>query len=158
MRSSTEGGIGEYARHFGERADRALCCKFSGTPDVPEASRDGPACRTRGGISGGVPEWPKGTDCKSVVIRLRRFKSSPLHQTRAMTEGAPFRRCDMAVGDSATVRGLRRWAGIAQRLEHQPSKLRVASSNLVSRSNPASPQSPLPYLLFAPEDFGERRT
>ena len=32
------------------------------------------------------------------------------------------------------VRGLRHRAGIAQRLEHQPSKLRVASSNLVSRS------------------------
>ena len=30
-------------------------------------------------LSGGVPEWPKGTDCKSVVVRLRRFKSSPLH-------------------------------------------------------------------------------
>jgi hypothetical protein len=28
---------------------------------------------------GGVPEWPKGTDCKSVVGRLRRFESSSLH-------------------------------------------------------------------------------
>ena len=31
--------------------------------------------------SGGVPEWPKGTDCKSVGVRLRRFKSSPLHHS-----------------------------------------------------------------------------
>ena len=31
------------------------------------------------GKSGGVPEWPKGTDCKSVVVRLRWFKSTPLH-------------------------------------------------------------------------------
>ena len=31
------------------------------------------------GTSGGVPEWPKGTDCKSVVVRLRWFKSTPLH-------------------------------------------------------------------------------
>ena len=30
--------------------------------------------------SGEVPEWLKGTDCKSVVERPRRFKSSPLHQ------------------------------------------------------------------------------
>ncbi len=29
--------------------------------------------------SGGIPEWPKGTDCKSVVGRLRRFESSSLH-------------------------------------------------------------------------------
>jgi hypothetical protein len=28
---------------------------------------------------GGVPEWSKGTDCKSVGGCLRRFKSSPLH-------------------------------------------------------------------------------
>ena len=32
-------------------------------------------------------------------------------------------------------------AGIAQRLEHQPSKLRVAGSNPVSRSNPAQSHS-----------------
>ncbi len=45
----------------------------------------------------------------------------------------------MAVGDSTTVtRTTATRAGIAQRLEHQPSKLRVASSNLVSRSSPAS--------------------
>ena len=30
---------------------------------------------------GGIPEWPKGTDCKSVVGRLRRFESSSLHHT-----------------------------------------------------------------------------
>ncbi len=29
---------------------------------------------------GGVPEWLKGTDCKSVGARLRWFKSNPLHQ------------------------------------------------------------------------------
>lgn len=32
-----------------------------------------------GSSSGGIPEWPKGTDCKSVVGRLRRFESSSLH-------------------------------------------------------------------------------
>src|SRR5580698_2098166 len=30
--------------------------------------------------AGGVPEWLKGTDCKSVGLRLRWFKSNPLHQ------------------------------------------------------------------------------
>src|SRR5208282_2914947 len=29
---------------------------------------------------GGVPEWLKGTDCKSVGARLRWFESNPLHQ------------------------------------------------------------------------------
>ena len=29
--------------------------------------------------NGGVPEWPKGVDCKSTGCRLRRFESSPLH-------------------------------------------------------------------------------
>jgi hypothetical protein len=30
--------------------------------------------------SGEVPEWPKGTDCKSVGVSLRRFETSPPHQ------------------------------------------------------------------------------
>ena len=31
--------------------------------------------------SGEVPEWPKGADCKSAGVSLRRFESSPLHMT-----------------------------------------------------------------------------
>src|SRR5690606_26424320 len=31
---------------------------------------------------GSVPEWPKGTDCKPVDLRLRRFESFPAHPTR----------------------------------------------------------------------------
>ncbi len=30
--------------------------------------------------SGEVPEWPKGADCKSAGVSLRRFESSPLHR------------------------------------------------------------------------------
>ena len=30
-------------------------------------------------FSGGVPEWLKGADCKSVGLRLRWFESIPLH-------------------------------------------------------------------------------
>ena len=30
-------------------------------------------------VSGEVPEWPKGADCKSAGVSLRRFESSPLH-------------------------------------------------------------------------------
>ncbi len=57
---------------------------------------------------GEVPEWTKGTDCKSVAGRLRRFESSPPHQ--------------FLCGNSSAV-------------ERQPSKLDVAGSNPVSRSN-----------------------
>ena len=36
--------------------------------------------------SGEVPEWPKGADCKSAGVSLRRFESSPLHR-RPMLAG-----------------------------------------------------------------------
>ena len=64
---------------------------------------------------GEVPEWPKGADCKSAGLCLRRFESFPLHH------GVKRERA-------------RSWAGIAQLVEHQPSKLRVAGSSPVSRS------------------------
>jgi hypothetical protein len=32
-----------------------------------------------GTARGEVPEWPKGADCKSAGVSLRRFESSPLH-------------------------------------------------------------------------------
>ena len=44
-------------------------------------------------LPGGVPEWPKGTDCKSVVERLRRFESSPLHQPTTTRFRAGFFVC-----------------------------------------------------------------
>ena len=33
--------------------------------------------------NGGVPEWPKGADCKSAAFTLRRFESFPLHKGQA---------------------------------------------------------------------------
>ena len=48
-------------------------------------------------------------DCKSAGVSLRWFKSIPAH--------------------------IESNAGVAQLVEHQPSKLRVAGSNLVSRSD-----------------------
>ena len=58
---------------------------------------------------GGVPKWLKGADCKSAAHALRRFESFPLHQIHSK-------------------------AGVAQLVEHQPSKLNVAGSSPVSRS------------------------
>ena len=59
-------------------------------------------------------------DCKSAGGSLRWFKSIPAHKTRSS-------------------------AGVAQLVEHQPSKLRVAGSSLVSRS--------VAYIAQAVEHF-----
>ena len=74
-------------------------------------SADG-GCESSRRISGQVPEWLKGTDCKSVGESLHWFESSLAHQN----------------------------AGVAQLVERQLPKLNVAGSNPVSRSrqNPAS--------------------
>src|SRR2546426_7806624 len=58
-------------------------------------------------LRGGVPEWPKGADCKSAAL-TRYEGSNPSHTTRD--------------------------AGVAQLVEHQPSKLRVTGSSPVARS------------------------
>src|SRR5439155_18471433 len=60
-----------------------------------------------------MPERPKGADCKSAGLRLRRLESFSLHH-------------------SPTENGR---VGIAQLVERQPSKLNVTGSNPVSRSN-----------------------
>ena len=62
------------------------------------------------GEAGGVPERSKGADCKSAGFGLRRFESFPHHW------------------------GARERAGVAQLVEHQPSKLRVTGSSPVARS------------------------
>ena len=65
-----------------------------------------------------MPEWPNGADCKSAVLRLRWFESIFAH--------------------TSIIRGIRNKsgsiAGVAQSIEHQPSKLRVAGLSPVSRS------------------------
>src|SRR3546814_1854090 len=38
---------------------------------------------------GGVPEWLKGTDCKSVGSGLRWFESNPLHQHLSTRDASP---------------------------------------------------------------------
>ena len=65
---------------------------------------------------GEVPKWTKGADCKSAGFGLQRFESSPLQRFSFLSKKWMAR------------------AGVAQLVEHQPSKLRVAGSNPVSRS------------------------
>src|SRR5690606_13726916 len=56
------------------------------------------------------------------VLRLRRFESCSPHNYGAITRKPLYHKGD------------RHQAGVAQLVEHQPSKLNVAGSNLVSRS------------------------
>ncbi len=101
---------------------------------------------------GGVPEWSKGTDCKSVgdafggsnpppttnhlfVAYCRRFRTI-FQRDRVTTQpliadGPVWVSVYSLMGRSIV------WcrAGVAQLVELQPSKLNVASSSLVSRSN-----------------------
>ena len=69
---------------------------------------------------GGLPEWPKGADCKSAGYAFDGSNPSPStkHTHRNETD-----------------------AGVAQLVERQPSKLNVAGSNPVSRSKDDHPKT-----------------
>ena len=73
---------------------------------VPSSARRSPF--TQPNESGGLPEWPKGADCKSAGYAFDGSNPSP------STAGVI--------------------AGVAQLVERQPSKLNVAGSNPVARS------------------------
>ena len=45
---------------------------------LPLPPRDPPG-KVPGPICGRVPKWPKGTGCKPVGVRLRRFESCSAH-------------------------------------------------------------------------------
>ena len=74
-------------------------------------------------VFGGLPEWPKGADCKSAGYVFDGSNPSP-------STGEALK------GQEASN------AGVAQLVERQPSKLNVAGSNPVSRS-PATAVSPV---------------
>jgi hypothetical protein len=76
---------------------------------------------------GEIPEWPKGTDCKSVGLYLRRFESCSHHQAfpSEMTGGPVLRSFNVGwLGlPLLTIMVVLKYAGIAQLVERQPSKL-----------------------------------
>ena len=72
-----------------------------------------------GGRFGGVTEWLMVADCKSAGL-TPYVGSNPTPTTHGGTR---------AVGRTGTVG----YAGVAQLVEHQPSKLRVAGSSPVAR-------------------------
>ena len=73
------------------------------------------------GLLGRVPERSKGTDCKSVATGFEGSNPSP------------------STGLTAAMVGAIEFAGVAQLVELQPSKLDVAGSRPVSRSTATTP-------------------
>src|SRR4030081_3618492 len=69
--------------------------------------------------SGGLPERPKGADCKSAGYAFDGSNPSPSTPVAFLLFAAVF---------------VSSFAGVAQLVERQPSKLNVAGSNPVSRS------------------------
>jgi hypothetical protein len=94
---------------------------------------------------GRCPSWPMGAGCKPAGASLQRYESSPPHSIGCRTRccGSTRRRvlprrppCPGEGGAVSWVPDVaeRAGAGVAQLVEHQPSKLRVAGSSPVSRS------------------------
>src|SRR5689334_10065971 len=78
---------------------------------------------------GGLPERPKGADCKSAGIAFDGSNPSPSTgvSRETMLAAPPW-------GSSQVVSAMPSLAGVAQLVERQPSKLNVAGSNPVARS------------------------
>ena len=103
-----------------------LFCKQAVRGSSPLASSNSSRSRSfryLSNDSGGLPERPKGADCKSAGYAFGG--SNPTPSTRSSKPSAQPR-----------LRGheTNRIAGVAQLVERQPSKLNVAGSNPVSRS------------------------
>src|SRR6266496_4159386 len=95
-----------------------LICNQQVAGSIPIASSDQQA-------SGRVPEWSKGTDCKSVATGFEGSNPSPSTPVTMMVE-------PMVGANNES-------AGVAQLVELQPSKLDVAGSRPVSRSTTTTP-------------------
>ena len=79
------------------------------------------------GSIGEVPEWTKGADCKSVAIGFQGSNPClPTTPSLLKLERTRFARRDKAFSENM--------GGRSSGVELQPSKLAVASSNLVARS------------------------
>jgi hypothetical protein len=96
------------------------------TPTIGSRSRDARA------TFGEVPEWPKGADCKSAGVSLRRFESSPLHSMRRGSSSVGRARAFQARGRGFESRlPLQHCAHVAQSAEHFLGKEEVTGSTPV---------------------------
>ena len=79
---------------------------------------------------GSVPEWSKGSDCKSDGVSLRWFKSSRYHFPCRCGGDCRFQPVTGASENSIITRNA---AGVTQLIECQPSKLNVEGLNPFAR-------------------------
>ena len=85
-------------------------------------------------IVGEILKRPTRTDCKSVDLCLHRFESCSPHGLFGDLAILRFGFAGSKTTKSQNLQIFQWFAGVAQLVERQPSKLQVAGSNLVSRS------------------------
>ncbi len=83
---------------------------------------------------GGIPERPKGADCKSVVFRLRWFESSFLHQNGRIAQLGEHLPYKQEVTGSIPVVPTIFFAGIAQLVEQLTCNQQVVGSSPITSS------------------------
>src|SRR5262249_61951910 len=117
-----------------------LTCNQQVVGSTPTIGSTGPFAGT---VPGEVPERPKGADCKSAGVRLRRFESSPLHTGHVGVSDPPSRRRgSSSVGRARAFQARGRGfdsrlplvascAHVAQAAEHFLDKEEVTGSNPV---------------------------
>jgi hypothetical protein len=117
-----------------------LTCNQQVVGSTPTIGSTGPFAGT---VPGEVPERPKGADCKSAGVRLRRFESSPLHTGDVGASDPPVRqRGSSSVGRARAFQARGRGfdsrlplvascAHVAQAAEHFLGKEEVTGSNPV---------------------------
>jgi hypothetical protein len=127
--AAPKSGGGSFAARAGVAQWQSTCFvnRWLGV-QVPSSAR---CCRVRKeNYYGGLPEWPKGADCKSAGYAFDGSNPSPStappKQCRRKEARSP--RTERKKNTESTL------AGVAQLVERQPSKLNVAGSNPVSRS------------------------
>ena len=85
-------------------------------------------------LSGRIPEWPNGADCKSAGCYLRWFESISAHLRQCRCKPNAEQVHLMMQRCRTVSRNFKQIAAIAQLVEHDLAKVGVASSSLVCRS------------------------
>ncbi len=80
---------------------------------------------------GQLPEWPNGADCNSAGASLRWFESITAHDKVYVSLRL---QATQSTNHGQAIDKVAKYAEVAQLIEHQPSKLRVAGLSPVFRS------------------------
>jgi hypothetical protein len=109
-----------------------LICNQQVAGSSPIASSVEQCANDTHGLLGRVPERSKGTDCKSVATGFEGSNPSPSTAAKTTTTSTAIKH------SKGPFDGSEEFAGVAQLVELQPSKLDVAGSRPVSRSSVAN--------------------